>query len=246
MIVISRAGPGEVVAGTEDGPTLPEAQHTMASTQPQLLITDPDPPEERGGTRVSRRRLFLLASGVVLGTAGSFKLLSGFAGFRINEVEASTPAFDPETFRLTVDGAVENPISLSFDELTALPAVDQVSDFHCVEGWGVNDVRWRGVRLQTIIDTVRPRDVSFITFHSMGGVYRDSLTMDQASFPDVLLAYQMYERPLPPRHGLPLRLIVPHMYGYKGPKWLTRIEFAGNQEIGYWEQRGWHIDAWLA
>ena len=61
MIVISRAGPGEVVAGTEDGPALPEAQHTMAATRPLSLTTDPDPPEERGGTRVSRRRLFLLA-----------------------------------------------------------------------------------------------------------------------------------------------------------------------------------------
>src|SRR5438477_9850733 len=111
-------------------------------------------PPQAGETRprISRRRLLLLGAGALLGTAAGFKLLAGFGGFRINEVEASTPAFDPETFRLTVDGDVEHPISLSWDELLALPKAAQVSDFHCVEGWGVNDVRWEGVRLQTIVD----------------------------------------------------------------------------------------------
>src|SRR5436309_442047 len=94
--------------------------------------------------RISRRRLLLLGAGALLGTAAGFKLLAGFGGFRINQVEASTPAFDPDTFRLTVDGDVENPISLNWDQLLALPKASQVSDFHCVEGWGVNDVRWEG------------------------------------------------------------------------------------------------------
>ncbi len=195
--------------------------------------------------RVSRRRLFVLSAGALLGTAGAFKLLGGFGGFRINQVEASTPVFDRATYRLVVDGAVTIPLSLSYDQLLALPAVDQVSDFHCVEGWGVDNVRWRGVRLQTLTEMAKPSDVPFITFHSLDGVYRDSLTIEQASFPDVIVAYNMYERPLSTRHGLPLRLLVPHMYGYKGPKWLTRIEFAHQQETGYWEQRGWQIDGWL-
>jgi DMSO/TMAO reductase YedYZ molybdopterin-dependent catalytic subunit len=219
------------------------------SVDPLTIVPAPEPaiegPEPQERPRVSRRRLFLLGAGAILGTAAGFKLLRGFGGFRINEVESSTPVFDPATFTLTVDGAVQNPIMLSWDELLKLPSTSQVSDFHCVEGWGVNDVRWQGVRLQTIIDIVRPIDAPFITFHSMGGVYSDSLTMEQAAFPDVLLAYHMYEQPLSPRHGRPLRLIVPHMYGYKGPKWLTRIEFAKDQLVGYWEQRGWQIDGWL-
>ncbi len=224
------------------GDIVPQNPYSPQLTEPE----DPHDSAEHGRPRVSRRRLFVLAAGAVLGTAGAFKLLGGFGGFRINEVEAQTPAFDPNTYRLTIDGAVENPLSLSFDELLRLPAVDQVSDFHCVEGWGVDNVRWRGVRLQTLIDLVRPAaNVPYITFHSLDGVYRDSLTKEQAAFPDMLLAYYMYEKPLPARHGLPLRLIVPHMYGYKGPKWLTRIEFTAQQEIGYWEQRGWQIDGWL-
>lgn len=197
-----------------------------------------------GEPRVSRRRLLWLGAGAALLIGGACRVLTGLGGFRINEVEAQTPAFDPDAFRLTVDGAVANPLSLSWDELLALPAVSQVSDFHCVEGWGVKDVRWQGVRLQTLVDLVQPRNPAFITFHSLGGVYKDSLTIDQALLPDTLLAYRMYEQPLTPPHGRPLRLIVPQMYGYKGPKWLTRVEFTGQRLVGYWEQRGWQIDGW--
>ncbi len=195
--------------------------------------------------RISRRRLLFIGAGVALLAGGACRVLTGLSGFRINEVEAQTPAFDPATYRLSVDGAVANPLSLSWDELLALPAVSQVSDFHCVEGWGVKDVRWQGVRLQTLVDLVQPQNPAFITFHSLGGVYKDSLTIDQALLPDTLLAYHMYEQPLTPPHGRPLRLVVPQMYGYKGPKWLTRVEFSAQRVVGYWEQRGWQVDGWL-
>jgi len=210
--------------------------------------TDPHDLSDKPGSRprISRRRLLLLAAGGVVGVAGGLRLLGGFGGFRINTVESPTPAFDPETYRLTIDGAVDTPLSLSFAELTALPAVTQISDFHCVEGWGVKGLRWQGVRLQTLIERVQPRDPAFITFHSLDGVYRDSLTLQQAALPDVLIAYQMNEQPLSAEHGRPLRLVMPQMYGYKGPKWLTRIEFAAQREVGYWERRGWKVDAWLA
>ncbi len=196
--------------------------------------------------RISRRRLLIAA---VLGTAlgvGGFKLLHAACGFRINTVERPTPVIDPAAFRLTVDGAVARPLTLTLDELKALPSVRQISDFHCVEGWGVSDVRWEGVRLQTLIEMVQPaQDAGFITFHSSGGTYKDSLTLQQAMLPDVLLAYHMDGGPLTRDHGYPLRLIVPHMYGYKGPKWLERVEFVKVRETGYWEDRGWKIDAWI-
>ena len=222
----------------------------MAIFIPDRPDTDSELLDERGRTparpRVSRRRLLLLAAGGVVGVLGGARVLGLFGGFRINTVEATTPVFDPDSFRLTVDGDVEQALSLSFDELTSMPSVSQVSDFHCVEGWSVNGLRWQGVRLQTLIDLARPKQRAFITFHSLDGVYSDSLSFEQAALPDVLVAYRMNEQPLTPQHGRPLRLVAPHMYGYKGPKWLTRIEFAALPETGYWEQRGWKIDAWLA
>jgi DMSO/TMAO reductase YedYZ molybdopterin-dependent catalytic subunit len=197
--------------------------------------------------RISRRRVLAFSTLIGIGAFVGYKLLGGVGDFRINTVEAKTPSFDPNSYRFVVDGLVENPISLTYSELTALPSVRQVSDFHCVEGWGVKDVRWEGVRTQTILDLVRPKpEAAFITFHALDGVYTDSLSMGQASLPDALLAYRMYEQPLPPEHGYPLRFVMPKMYGYKGVKYLYRLEFVSTQSIGYWEDRGWQMNAWIA
>ena len=199
------------------------------------------------GRVLSRGRFLALLGGTAVFTWGGLRLLdTAVGGWRINTVENLRPEFDPATYRLTIDGLVEQPISLSYDQLLALPAVRQVSDFHCVEGWGVDDVQWDGVRLQTIVDLVRPaEDAGFVTFHSLGEIYRDSLTLEQSLLPDALVAYRMDGAELPLDHGPPARLIFPRMYGYKGPKWLSRIEFRDRRDIGYWEQRGWRVDAWI-
>ncbi len=213
------------------------------------MMVEPATPSRMDGAenpRISRRRLLIAGvAGTALGV-GAFRLLRASGGFRINTIERPAPAVDPAAFRLTVDGAVEQPLTFTLDELKSGPSVRQVSDFHCVEGWGVDDVRWEGMRLQTLIEMVKPAsNAGFITFHSAGGVYRDSLTLQQAMLSDVLLAYHMFEQPLSRDHGYPLRLVMPRMYGYKGPKWLERIEFVKVRETGYWEERGWKIDAWL-
>ena len=210
-------------------------------------MADATPVRDSGLRRVLSRARFL----GLLGGGAASALLAGRAfglvgGWRINTVENPTPAFDPATYRLVIDGLVEQPLTLTYEELRALPAVRQVSDFHCVEGWGVDDVVWDGVRMQSVIAMARPLpDAGFVTFHSMGGVYRDSLTMEQASLPDALIAYDMAERPLASEHGAPLRLVMPRMFGYKGSKWLHRIEFLDRRDIGYWEARGWRVDAWI-
>jgi DMSO/TMAO reductase YedYZ molybdopterin-dependent catalytic subunit len=198
------------------------------------------------GRLASRARfLALLAGGAGVAYLGT-RAFASVGSWRYNTVERPRPLFDLHSYRLTIDGLVERPLTLSYDELRALPAVAQVSDFHCVEGWGVDDVRWEGVRLQSLFDMVRPTDnAGFVTFPSLGEIYRDSLSMEQARLPDSMIAYDMDGSPLTPDHGLPLRLVMPRMFGYKGPKWLTRIEFRDRQDIGYWEQRGWRMDAWI-
>lgn len=197
-------------------------------------------------TRVSRRRLLAFSGLAGIGAFVGVQLIHRFGGFRINTAEAKTPVFDPVSYRFVVDGLVEQPLSLSYDQLLALPSARQISDFHCVEGWSVKDVRWAGVRLQTILDSVRPKpNAAFITFHALDGIYSDSLSIGQASLPDALIAYHMNDQPLTPDHGYPLRFVMPEMYGYKGTKYLYRLEFSDRQTIGYWEQRGWQVDAWI-
>jgi DMSO/TMAO reductase YedYZ molybdopterin-dependent catalytic subunit len=211
------------------------------------VTTEPLQPRSWLDTRISRRRLAAVSALLGVGALIGYRLLGGFGGFRINTVEPGPPAFDPATYRFVVDGLVENPISLTYEQLLALPSVKQVSDFHCVEGWSVPNVRWEGVRLQTLLDMVRPKaEAAYLTFHALDGYYTDSLSLGQASLPDALIAYKMYDQPLTPDHGRPLRFIMPRMYGYKGAKFLYRMEFAATQAIGYWEQRGWQINGWLA
>lgn len=168
-------------------------------------------------------------------------------GWRIYWVNKPFPVFTASTWRLRVEGLVEEPLDLSWEEFLALPQRDQVNDFHCVTGWSVDDVRWHGVALSTILDRVRPlpsaRGIEFI---SAERPYVDTLTMDQVrAMPEVLLAHRMGGAPLPREHGAPVRVVIPKMYGYKGVKWLARIRFVDRIEPGYWEQRGYDIDAWV-
>lgn len=156
------------------------------------------------------------------------------------------PVFSPESWRLTVGGLVDRPLSLSCDELRALPRSEQVSDFHCVTGWSVTDVHWAGVRIGELLERAAPRaGAQGLRFTSAEVPYVDSLTRQQALLPDVMLAYEMDGKPLPKVHGAPLRLVIPRMYGYKSVKWVSRIDLTPQPENGYWEVRGYDRDAWV-
>ena len=168
------------------------------------------------------------------------------SGWRIYTVAPTMPTFDPATWRLEVDGLVRQPYKLDYPQLRALPRVEQVSTFHCVTGWTVNDVHWAGVRLQDILRRAQPLpDASALRFVSAEYPYEDSLSIQQAMLPDVLLAYEMDGQPLPRPHGAPVRLVIPDMYGYKNAKWVRRIELTRSVERGYWEQNGYDVDAWV-
>ena len=194
------------------------------------------------------RRKFLIYIGIFLGIimAGlSFLKKAGIKTinrFRIRSIE-QTPAFDPDTWKLTVDGLVATPLSISYKELLELESKEQVTDFHCVEGWSVDEVKWKGVSLNVIFEKagLKP-DAVFATFYSSSGLYNDSLSIKEALEQDVLLAYMMYDEPLPPDNGGPLRLVMTRMFGYKNVKWVNKITIKETQDIGYWERYGYKID----
>jgi DMSO/TMAO reductase YedYZ molybdopterin-dependent catalytic subunit len=167
-------------------------------------------------------------------------------GWRIYTVSGSMPVFDPETWRLEITGLVRKPLTLSYADLLALPRARQVSTFHCVTGWTVHGVRWAGVRFRHLLERAEPLPAArAIRFVSLEQPYNDSLTLRQALLPDVMLAYELDGKPLTRAHGAPARVVIPEMYGYKGVKWLTRMELVAAQPTGYWEGLGYDQNAWV-
>ncbi len=167
-------------------------------------------------------------------------------GWRIYTVSDSMPTFDRTTWRLDVGGHVEQPATLTYDQLLALPKATQISNFHCVTGWTVQNVHWGGVRLSDVLPLAKPLGSAHaLEFVSAEIPYVDSLTMQQADMHDVMLAYEMNGEPLPRVHGAPVRLVIPEMYGYKNVKWLKGINLVPKPSDGYWEQLGYDRDAWV-
>ncbi len=167
-------------------------------------------------------------------------------GWRIYTIGNSIPNLPAASYRLDVSGMVAAPRSFTLADLRSLKRADQVSDFHCVTGWSVSNVRWGGVRIQDVLDIVKPHaGATAIRFVSAEPGYNDSLTLDQALLSDVMLAYEMDGSPLSRPHGAPLRLVIPEMYGYKNVKWVTRLELLPHPYAGYWEEHGYDVNAWV-
>jgi DMSO/TMAO reductase YedYZ molybdopterin-dependent catalytic subunit len=167
-------------------------------------------------------------------------------GWRIYSVQSPLPTFHPATYRLRIHGLVERPVTLTWPEVLKLQGASQVSTFHCVTGWTVSNVHWEGIRGKTIADLVRPTSAAtHVTFQSLEGPYVDQLTREQFELPDTMLARQMDGKPVSRAHGAPLKLVIPQMYGYKGVKWVTEIRYDSAEQPGFWEQRGYDIDAYV-
>jgi DMSO/TMAO reductase YedYZ molybdopterin-dependent catalytic subunit len=192
------------------------------------------------------RPVWSRVSGVISPLAADVAPILPTGGWRIYTVSGHLPRFDPPSWRLSLGGMVEHPVSMTYEQLRSLPHAEQVSTFHCVTGWTVKNVRWGGVRLTDVLALAKPHATAHaLRFVSMEKQYSDYLTLEQASLADVMLAYEMDGGPLPREHGAPLRLVIPEMYGYKNVKWLERIELVPKAGSGYWEDLGYDRDAWV-
>jgi DMSO/TMAO reductase YedYZ molybdopterin-dependent catalytic subunit len=173
-------------------------------------------------------------------------LLPSGGRFRIYTVTGFLPKKSADRYALRVDGLVDRSLDLSFADLTAKVPTALTRDFQCVTGWRVPDVAWRGVKLADVLDDAGVQSAAkAVRFHSFDGVYTESLTLEQARRADVLVAYEMEGKAVSSAHGGPVRLLVAPMYGYKSLKWLSRIELVDRVIPGFWEDRGYAVDAWV-
>ncbi|MGA3353595.1 MAG: molybdopterin-dependent oxidoreductase [Acidimicrobiales bacterium] len=172
--------------------------------------------------------------------------LPGDDAFRYYTITGSYPVISPDTYELTVDGMVRQPLRLSLSDLRAMRRTKLVHRFQCVTGWYVPDVHWKGVLLSDVLERagVTP-EASALRFFSADGAYTESLTISQAKLPDVLVADKMLGANVTSEHGGPVRLYVAPMYGYKSIKWLNRIQVTNIVVPGYWEDNGYPVNAWI-
>ena len=173
-------------------------------------------------------------------------LLPGGGGFRFYSVADSIPHRNAQTYRLTVDGLVDRPGTYTLDQLKALPQTKLVKEVQCVTGWRVPNTEFGGVLLSQLLDAagVKPEGKA-LRFTCFDGVYSESLTLDEARRPDMMVAHEMNGSPVTAAHGGPVRLYAAPMYFYKSAKWLSGITVTDRVMPGYWEHYGYDVEAWV-
>ncbi len=152
----------------------------------------------------------------------------------------------PGAFRLRIHGDVDNPTTLDFAQLTALPNVEQTCDVHCVTGWTMLDSKWTGIRIAELAKLAKVKDSArYLIFESAQG-YTANVRLSEAMAPTSLLAFRYMGAPLPRPHGPPVRSLMPDLYFWKSSKWLTGLHFSNRDVPGFWETRGYHnhADPW--
>ena len=157
--------------------------------------------------------------------------------------EGEVPDYgDGSKWSLRVFGLVDGERIFALDELKELPRTTVVCDIHCVTRWSKFDTVWEGVRFRDLIAAAGIRflpEARHVMIHADPG-YETNVPLEDLMRDDVLLAWGYDGKPLTPKHGWPLRLVVPHLYFWKSAKWVRGIEFMKEDRPGYWERLGYH------
>lgn len=150
---------------------------------------------------------------------------------------------DIDNYTLKIDGLVEKPADLTYDQVLENTLYKKIVTLNCVEGWSV-DILWEGVLLKDLFDEAGVKsEANTVIFYSYDG-YSTSLPLQTILDKDMIIAYKMNDIVLPPERGFPFQLVAEDKLGYKWAKWITRIELSGDSDYkGYWEQRGYDNQA---
>jgi DMSO/TMAO reductase YedYZ molybdopterin-dependent catalytic subunit len=153
------------------------------------------------------------------------------------------PDVELATWTLAVTGEVEEPLSLTYEQLTALPATDVTTDIHCVTRWSRFDAQFKGVHWNELAKLCRPKpSARFAIAHAEQG-FTANVPLAAIEDEHALVVYEADGGPLTPDHGWPVRLFVPSKYFWKSAKWLTGIELSPVDKPGFWERYGYHNEA---
>jgi DMSO/TMAO reductase YedYZ molybdopterin-dependent catalytic subunit len=150
-----------------------------------------------------------------------------------------TPQVSTENWEFKVWG-LATPKTFTWEDFMAMPQSEFTADFHCVTTWSKLDVKWRGVKVTDFMQhlEVDPKAMHIME-HCFGG-YTTNIAIDDFVREENFFAHTLFDQPLPPEHGGPMRLVVPHLYAWKSAKWINGLEFLAEMDLGFWERNGYH------
>jgi len=153
------------------------------------------------------------------------------------------PKVDLATWTLEISGEVEEPLSLTYEQLTALPATEVTTDIHCVTRWSRFDAQFKGVHWSELAKLCRPQPSARFAIAHAEQDFSANVPLAAIEDESALVVYEADGTPLTPDHGWPVRLVVPSKYFWKSAKWLRGIELSAVDKPGFWERYGYHNDA---
>jgi DMSO/TMAO reductase YedYZ molybdopterin-dependent catalytic subunit len=151
-----------------------------------------------------------------------------------------TPRLDTATWTFSIDGLVETPVSLSWEEIRALPASTYAGDIHCVTHWSKLGMTFTGVSVDTLLALAHPLPAATHVLASSHTGYTTNLPLPDMTRGQAWVVWEVDGGPLPVEHGGPARLLVPHLYFWKSAKWVAGLQLLDHDEPGFWEQNGYH------
>lgn len=153
------------------------------------------------------------------------------------------PHIDVSKWSLRAYGLVQQETAFTWEEFQQLPATTITCDIHCVTRWSKFDTVWEGVLFRDFVARVGLKpSANYVIFHAEHG-FTSNLPLEVAMGDDVLLAYKYDGKLLEPDHGFPVRSLVPQKYFWKSAKWIHGVEFTSEDQLGFWEQAGYHNNA---
>jgi DMSO/TMAO reductase YedYZ molybdopterin-dependent catalytic subunit len=151
------------------------------------------------------------------------------------------PTYAPGDWDLKIFGLVDKPFTINLDELKSMPAVTLLTDIHCVTKWSKFDTTWKGVRVRELFERAEMQSgAAYIMGHAEHG-YTANLPLGDVLLDESLVVYEYEGEEIEPIHGGPVRLLVPHLYFWKSPKWLRGLELRATDAPGFWEQNGYNM-----
>ncbi len=157
-----------------------------------------------------------------------------------------TPRVSLEHWSFTIEGLVREPVKWAWSEFLQLSQQKFVVDIHCVTKWSKLDTHWEGVSVDTLLEfaDLDPK-AQYVTAFSDGG-YTTNIPLAELLNGQAFVAHRYDDKPLPPEHGGPARLVVPHLYFWKSAKWVRGLHLMEHDQEGFWESLGYnnHGDPW--